>query len=181
MYLLLAEETDFRPLRERMRFAVPQFKALYDAVPSQRDRTAPVSSADDFADLKRFSLSVAIVDDDAVKLNRRIIDADLQEAIASGSSTYFNIVMVMLAVNMGLAKIDPVCRMGRGHQTKQKRCGEKRNKGFLHKGIRSPLGLGRRLFGNRAHHGASLVARQVLRLVPMDETQARKRSCPLHS
>jgi hypothetical protein len=148
MYLLLAEETDFRPLRERMRFAVPQFQTLYNAVPSQRDRTALVSSADDFTDLKRFSLSVAIVDDDAVKLNRRIIDADLQEAIASGSFAYFNIVMVMLAVNMGLAKIDPVCRMGRGRQTKQQRSGEKRNKGFLHKGIRSPLGSGRRLFGN---------------------------------
>jgi hypothetical protein len=38
--------------------------------------------------------------------------------------------------------------MGRGRQTKQQRSGEKRNKGFLHKGICSPLGSGRRLFGN---------------------------------
>jgi hypothetical protein len=56
------------------------------------------------------------VDNDSVELDRRVLDANLQEAIAAGGLADVNIVMVMLSVNMRLAKKDPIgCVRRRGH------------------------------------------------------------------
>src|ERR1700749_1089552 len=98
-----------------MRFAVPQFQALDYAVAFKRNSAAVAAIADYVANLQRFRLAVAIVNDDAIKLYRGVVHANLQEAIASGSVAYFNVVMVMLAINVGLAKINPVfCMSGWG-------------------------------------------------------------------
>ena len=94
-------------------FAVPQLKAFHKAVALQSDGAAVSASPDHVAYLQNFRLAVAIVDHDAVKLDGRILNADLQEAVTARGLTDFNIVMVVLAVNVGLAKIDPVFRMGR--------------------------------------------------------------------
>src|SRR5689334_2787052 len=108
-----------------MRFAVPQLQALHHAVTSQRNSAASSPPADNFANLQFLSLTIAIVDHDAVKLDRRIVYANLQEAVTAGIFADFNIVMIMLAVNMCLAKIDPVFRMGCRSKTKQQRRGKK--------------------------------------------------------
>ena len=86
-----------------MRFAVPKFQALHDAISSQRNSPAPGSFADDVTNLQRLSLAVAIVDHNAVELNGRVVYADLEKAVAAGGLSHFDIVMIMLAVNMGLA------------------------------------------------------------------------------
>jgi hypothetical protein len=61
--------------------------------------------------LQNFWLAVAVMDHDAVELNGRILNADLQKAVTARGLTHFDIVMVVLAVNVGLAKVDPVIRM----------------------------------------------------------------------
>ena len=95
--------------------------------------------ADDLADLQRLCLAVAIVDHDAIEFNRRVMNAYLKEAVTTGGLSHFNIVMVVLAVNVGLAKIDPVVRMGQRGDINQYRERDKRNKELLHS-VCSPLG-----------------------------------------
>ena len=75
--------------------------------------------ADDVAHLERLWFAIAVVDHNVVELNGRIVDANLQEAVASGSLADFNIVVVVLAVNMRLAQIDPACGMRRRRNIKQ--------------------------------------------------------------
>src|ERR1700743_1432307 len=99
-----------------MRFAIEQLQALHHAIACQRNSAAVSAAADYFTYLQWLGLSVAIVNNDAVKLDRRMFHADLQKTIAAGGAPHFNIVMGMLAVNMGLAKISPALRMGGGSQ-----------------------------------------------------------------
>lgn len=106
--LFLAEETDFRPAGKWMCFAIPEFQALNNAVTGQGNGAAPVSFADDLADLQGFGLSVAIMDHNAVEFDGRIVYTHLKEAITPGGSSHFNVVVIMLAVNMRLAQINPV-------------------------------------------------------------------------
>jgi hypothetical protein len=103
-----------------MCLAIPQFQALHDAVTFQRNGAASCSIADYVADLQRFCLTVAIVNNNAVKLDRRVVYADLQKAVAAGSFSNFDIVMVMLTVNVRLAKINPVFRVGRWQEQRLK-------------------------------------------------------------
>jgi hypothetical protein len=72
------------------------------------------------------------VDDDVVELNRRVVDADLQEAEASGSFSDLNVVMVMLAVDVGLAQVDPAGCIGCRGEIEQQRYSKARNQNFPH-------------------------------------------------
>jgi hypothetical protein len=115
------EQFNFWAARKRMCFAVPEFQALHHAVTGQWNVSAAFSPADDLTDLQRLCLAVAIVDYDAVKLDWRVLNANLEKAVASGSSADFNIVMVVLAVNMRLAKIN-LLRVGRGWSEINQHC-----------------------------------------------------------
>jgi hypothetical protein len=64
--------------------------------------------------------------------------------------------MVMLAVNVGLAKIDPVVRMGQWGDINQYRKRDKRNKELLHS-VCSPLGVLRDFSGPRPSWCASAI------------------------
>lgn len=70
------------------------------------------TSADNVTHLQNFRLAVVVVDHDSIKLDGRILNPDLQEAVAARGLADFNIVMVVLAVYMGLAKIGPACSVG---------------------------------------------------------------------
>src|SRR5689334_945374 len=109
--LALAPEREFRPARIGFGFAIPELKALHKAVALQRDSAAVSACPDDVADLQNFRLAVTVVDHDSIKLYRCILNAYLQETVAPCGLPHLNVVMVMLAVNVGLAKIAPVCGM----------------------------------------------------------------------
>src|ERR1044071_444702 len=113
-------------------FAVPQFKALHKAIALQRDGAAVPAASDHVAHLEDFGLAVAIVDHDAVELDRRVLDANLQETVAAGGLADFDIVMVMLAVNVRLAKIDPAGCVRRWGHVKHESQSKNRNQDFLH-------------------------------------------------
>jgi hypothetical protein len=123
-----------------MGFAVPQFQALYDAIPSQRNCPASAAFADNIANLQRFGLAVAIVNNNPIELNGRVVYADLKKAVSAGGLSHFYIVMIMLAVHVGLAKIYPVVRVRQWSDINQDRKGKKRNKQLSH-AVCSPLGL----------------------------------------
>ena len=95
-----------------MGFSVPQLEALHKAIALQRDGAACAASTDHVAHLQNFRLAIPVMDHDAVKFNWRVLYANLQETIAAPGLPHFDVVMVMLAVNMGLAKINPVVCMG---------------------------------------------------------------------
>src|SRR6478672_12258464 len=113
--LALSPEREFRFAGVGFGFAIPQLKAFHKAVTLQSDGPAVSATPDHIAYLQNFRLAIAIVDHDAVKLDGRILNADLQETVTARGLTDFDIVMVVLAVYVGLAKIDPVFRMGRRH------------------------------------------------------------------
>jgi|SRR5882672_10690924 len=118
-----------------MRFAIPQFQALYHAIAFQWNRAASATLANYVAHLKRFGLAIAIVDNNAVEFDGRVVYADLQEAITTGGFANFNIVVIMLAIHVCLAKINPVFGVRRRSHVNQECCCKERNQNFLHFGI----------------------------------------------
>jgi hypothetical protein len=90
-----------------MRFAVPQFQALHDAVAIQWNRAASAAGPDYFSHFQRLRFPIAIVDHDVVELNGRMHYAKLQEAVAAGRGADLDVIVIMLAIDMGLTQENP--------------------------------------------------------------------------
>src|ERR1041385_5613642 len=132
MLLVLAPEREFGPDGGGPGFGVPELKAPHKAVTLQRDSAAMLATADHVADLYHFRLAVAVMDHNAVKLDGRVPYADLQEAITAGSLADLNVVMVMLAIDVRLAQVNPVRGMRGRSNVQQQRQSKKRDQELLH-------------------------------------------------
>ena len=82
--LVLSPKIYLRLSRPGSGLAVPQFQALHDTVTVERDGAAALPGTDHVAHVQRLRLAVTVVDHDVVKLNWRVDDANLQEAVAAG-------------------------------------------------------------------------------------------------
>lgn len=74
----------------------------------QRDGPAMSTTVDDVAHLQDLRFAIAVMDHNTIKLDRSVLDANLQEAVTASGLADFNIVMIVLAVNMGLTQVNPV-------------------------------------------------------------------------
>ena len=70
------------------------------------------AGADYVAHLQGLGFAVAIMDYDVIERDRSVVDAKLQGAKPSGTSSRFDVVMIMLAVDMGFAQKNPIGRIG---------------------------------------------------------------------
>jgi hypothetical protein len=90
------------------------------------------AGADDIAHLQNFRFTIAVMDHDAVEFDGRVPYADLQETIATGGLADLNVVVVIMAINVRLAKVNPVGRV-RGRGDIQQECqSKKRYQDLLH-------------------------------------------------
>jgi uncharacterized membrane protein len=53
------------------------------------------------------------VDYDVVELNGPVGHADLQKAICAGGLANLDVVVIVLAIHVGLAQVNPISRVGR--------------------------------------------------------------------
>src|SRR5262249_47020601 len=111
---------------------VPQFEAVDDAVAGQRDGAAASAGADYVANLQGLGFAVAVMDYNVVELDGSVADAKLQGAKAPGTSSRFNIVMIMLTVDVGFSQKNPVGSMGQACGRPEQRQGTKRDKKLSH-------------------------------------------------
>src|SRR6185437_11276055 len=132
IFLSQAKEVQFRPAREGPGFAIPELKALYNAVSLEGDSAAVSAGADNVAHMKSFSLAVAVMDHDVIELDRSVGHANLQCAIAPRKAADFNVVMIVLTVHVGRAKKSPCFCLGRRSSVGQQCQCEYRQHQLLH-------------------------------------------------
>lgn len=125
------EQSYLRLARTRICFGVPQFETLYEAISLEGNRTRMAAGADYVAHMQGFDFAVAIVDHDMVKLNRGTAYTQLQKVKASIGASYFNVIVIVPAVDVCYTQINPIAYLGRGHAAKHCYC-EKTNECPLH-------------------------------------------------
>jgi hypothetical protein len=131
-FLLQTKKAQFRPAREGPGFAIPELKALDNAVSLKGDGAAVSTGADDVTHMQRFRLAVAVMDHNVVELNGSVVHANLQCAVAAREPADFNVVMIVLAVHVGRAKKSPCLGLGRRGSVGQQCQSEYRKHQLLH-------------------------------------------------